>query len=252
MGTDKDWEKWGASDPYYGVYSRDQFRANAITEEARTEFFASGEEHIAKTMQNIAGFFGPWFEPKSALDFGCGVGRLVIPLALRTGHATGVDISPSMLAEARQNCAKAQVDNVSFIESDDQLSQVTGSFDLVHSYIVLQHIAWRRGRTILQSLAKRVNPGGCLAVQISTRRNAPLLVRGLVRLRYAFPPINWARNLLRSRPMFEPAMQLHVYDLEKVRKDLRALGFRTSFIEEPCPGFRSTLLYAQRATTPLG
>jgi cyclopropane fatty-acyl-phospholipid synthase-like methyltransferase len=246
MGTDRDWQNWGATDPYFGVYSRERFRTGSMTGEARSEFFSSGEEHIERTLRDLRQHFGSDVQPKTALDFGCGVGRLVIPLAKRTEQVTGVDVSSAMIAEARRNCDAERVSNASFVESDDQLSRVQGQFDLVHSYIVLQHIAWRRGRRILQALADHVSPGGYLAVQILTGHDAPAAVRGLVRLRYAFPPANWLRNLMRSRPILEPAMQLHIYDLDAVCSDLDRRGFVYALAHEAWPGFRSTLLYARR------
>lgn len=246
MGTDRDWEQWGAHDPYFGVYSREEYRAGASANKARTAFFALGETHIRRIWRDIEAAFGSGFEPRSALDFGCGVGRLVLPLAQRARLVMGVDVSPSMLAEAKRNCSVAGVANAVFTESDDGLSRVTGVFDLVHSYIVLQHIPWRRGRGILQAMAARVAPGGVLAVQILSASTAPRLVRWMVRLRYALPPLNWARNLLRRRPLFEPAMQLHVYDLAAVKSDLERGGFVCSQVDEPFAEFCSTLNYAKR------
>lgn len=246
MGTDRDWEKWGATDPYFGVYSRERFRTETMTTEARDEFFGSGNQHVENIMRDLRRAFGDDVAPTSALDFGSGVGRLVIPLARRTERVTGVDISESMIAEAERNCAEAQVSNATFVESDDTLSRVQGTYDLVHSYIVLQHISWKRGRIILQALADHVSPGGCLAVQFLTGHEAPAIIRGLVRLRYAFPPINWLRNVLRGRPVFEPAMQLHVYDLEVVKRDLEKRGFAWTHQKDPWDGARSIMLYARR------
>ena len=246
VGTDRDWEKWGATDPYFGVYSSERFRSETMTSEARDEFFQSGDQHIENVLRALRQAFDPGFKPKSALDFGSGVGRLVIPLAKRTERVTGVDISASMIAEAKRNCAKAQISNVTFVESDDHLSRVRDSYDLVHSYIVLQHIAWKRGRIILQALADRVAPGGCLAVQFLIGHEAPTIIRGLVRLRYAFPPANWLRNMLRGRPIFEPAMQLHIYDLDVIKRDLKDRGFTLVHEKDPWEGTRSVMLYAHR------
>lgn len=249
MSTDQDWEKWGATDPYFGVYSRERFRSETMTAEARNEFFDSGSQHIENVLRDLRNAFGDDVNPAAALDFGSGVGRLVIPLAKRAERVTGVDISASMIAEAKRNCAAAQVSNATFIESDDTLSRVQGSYDLVHSYIVLQHIAWRRGRVLLQALADRVAPGGYLAVQFLIGHEAPAIVRGLVRLRYAFPPANWLRNLLRGRPVFEPAMQLHVYDLDVIKRDLEERGFTWTHQKDPWEGARSVMLYARRNRT---
>ncbi len=252
MSTDRDWEKWGAADPYFGVYSDEKFRSESMTAAARAEFFASGETHVATILATIKDTFDPAFVPSAAMDFGSGVGRLVIPLARRISNVLGVDVSASMIAECTANCRKAGVDNVRFARSDDTLSAVAAQFDLVHSYIVLQHIPWRRGRRILQAMADRVRPGGYLVVQILTACTEQPLIRGLVRLRYAIPPLNWLSNLLRSRPLFEPAMQLHVYRLQDVQNDLRERGFGTAVCVDESLGdirFKSVILYAKRAAS---
>lgn len=246
MGTDRDWKRWGKNDPYFGVCSESRYREGVMTPESMAAFFQSGEVHVTRTWRDIESVFGGEFSTNSVLDFGCGVGRLLIPFSQRVGRTVGVDISPSMLVEAERNCAAAGVHDVEFIESDDGLGRVQGSFGLVHSHIVLQHIPWRRGRNILAVLADHVEPGGVLAVQLLSGYQGSALLRGLVRLRYAFPPVNWLRNLLRGSPLLEPAMQLHVYDLEAVRDDLLAKGFKCAQIEERLDEFRSTLLYAKR------
>jgi len=79
----------------------------------------------------------------------------------------GVDISPSMLAEARRNCDARGIGNVVLELSDDRLSRVRGDFDLVHSAIVLQHIEVARGRQIFRSLVELVRPGGIAALHLT-------------------------------------------------------------------------------------
>jgi len=217
-----------------------------MTPEARHAFFQSGEVHVERTWRDIERLFKIQFKPMAILDFGCGVGRLVIPFARRADRVVGVDISPAMLAEARCNVEKTGVDRVELVESDDSLSRVVGQFELVHSHLVLQHIPWKRGRHIIAALSGRVAYGGVLALQLLTQYQGSLLVRGLVKLRYAFPPANWVRNLLFGRPLFEPPMQLHVYDLDEIKRNLTKIGFECAHIEESLDAFRSTLLYAWR------
>jgi len=57
-----------------------------------------------------------------------------------------------MLAEARRNMEEMNIANVTLVGSDDRLSQVPGSYDLVHSHIVLQHIPVRRGMGMIGEL----------------------------------------------------------------------------------------------------
>lgn len=251
MGTDKDWETWGSTDPYFGVLSSEEYHRSALDDDAKDRFFRSGEEHVERILGRLQTEFDPQFTPASVLDFGSGVGRLVIPFCKHAQRVVGVDISPSMIAEAQENCRGCGVSNAEFALSDDGLSNVTGQFDLVHSYIVLQHIAWPRGRRLIQSLADRVSPGGFLALQVLVACKAPGISRALTRLRYAFPPANWARNLLRHRPIFEAAMQLHVYPTKALKDDLQALGFHdlVAFADSADlqRDFEGTFLFARRS-----
>ena len=70
-------------------------------------------------LSNIHKHLDPGFQPINALDFGCGVGRLVIPLAKISTSAVGIDVSESMLAEARKNCELNSVHNIDLVKSDD-------------------------------------------------------------------------------------------------------------------------------------
>lgn len=225
MGTDRDWEAWGQNDPYYGVLSREDFRIGTLTAESKQAFFRSGEQHVEALLHTIRTTFCADFRPQQSLDFGCGVGRLLIPLAKHSDRATGIDVSPSMLAEASHNCAEQQIRNVDLVGSDDSLSEVSGEYDLVHSHIVFAHIDPRRGNVLIKTLAGKVSPGGFIAVQVLYCCNAERWKRALVKLRYRLPMLNTLRNLLRGRPPGEPAMQLHVYDLRILLRTLRQQGF---------------------------
>ena len=175
MRTDRQWEKWGATDPYYGVFSNNKFHAKNLTDQVWREFFESGEDHVDRILGTISNVFSPIKNPRTVLDFGSGVGRLVIPFALRVEGVVGVDISTSMIEEATNNCHKFGIKNASFLKSDDQLSLVVEKYDLVHSYVVLQHIPWSRGKAIFAGLAARVKDGGTLPSNFSL--DAMLLLR---------------------------------------------------------------------------
>lgn len=225
MSTDRDWENWGRSDPYFGVLSDERFRAGKMTEDDRSAFFRSGEEHIQSLLGVIRARFGLAFKPRRSLDFGCGVGRLLIPLARASDHATGVDVSASMLAEARRNCEEFGVHNAEFATSDDRLSRIGDDYDLIHSHIVFAHINQRRGHALIEALASKVSPHGFIAVQVLYACTAPRWKRALAKLRYHAPPLNALRNALRGRPLREPPMQLNVYDLADIVRSLNRLGF---------------------------
>jgi ubiquinone/menaquinone biosynthesis C-methylase UbiE len=167
LSTDIEWEKWGARDPYFSVLTHPRFRAAAITEEARKEFFDLGQWHASHVLGTCRQRLSPDFSPERVLDFGCGVGRVLLHFARIAREAVGVDISPSMLREAEQNAQAAGLQNVQLLLSDDQLSRVSGTFDLVHSCIVIQHIEIERGLRIFGELLRRITPGGLGAIHVT-------------------------------------------------------------------------------------
>jgi len=167
VGTDSEWDRWGQQDPYFGVLAHPKFRRTNLTEDVRAEFLATGRAHADYVLGTCRRQIDPQFAPARILDFGCGVARVLIPFAAVATEAVGLDISPAMLAEAARNCAEAGVTNVRLLPSDDELSAIDGSFDLVHSCIVLQHIEPTRGRAIFKRLVERVVPGGIAALQVT-------------------------------------------------------------------------------------
>lgn len=262
MSTDRDWQRWGEQDPYYGVITSDQFRSESLTPESRAAFFETGFHHVAGVIAACQRLFQAEFHPRRVLDFGCGVGRLVVPFARIAQHVVGVDVSPAMLAEADRNCHAHGLANVSLVTSDDRLSAVTGEFDLVHSVITLQHIPVARGLQILRHLIARLAPGGLGAVQLTYGKawladslgqpvaepaSAPLrpLASSLHRLLRREPRSNAAAG--GPQPGADPMMLMHPYPLSEVAFLLQAAamrGFHADFTDHG--GELGVFLYFQK------
>jgi SAM-dependent methyltransferase len=165
--TDDAWVAWGEKDPYFAVITSPEFRRGAMDGQALAKFFEMGERHARYVLDMCRRRVDPGFKPRSALDFGCGVGRVTLPLAREVEHAVGVDIAPGMLAEAEANAQRLGIGNVEWVRSDDGLTGVRSQFDLVHSAIVFQHIDVARGRRLFQRLLECLAPGGIAALQIT-------------------------------------------------------------------------------------
>lgn len=250
--SDKDWERFGKTDPYFAVLTAPEFHGR-LSEPERAKFFASGETHIDTILSIIHERLDPSFAPARALDFGCGVGRLLLPLARRCRDVTGVDVSPSMLAEARRNCEAAGAKGVQLVQSDDDLSAVEGQFDFVHTYIVLQHIPVERGEKFVRKLAAKLLPGGVgmFHVPYSTGRKGPA-GKALYWLRVNVPGAKWALNLVRGRPMRAPVMQMNEYSVTRLLDILWSEGCGETHVRfSEHGGDRGVLLFARKAQVPV-
>jgi 2-polyprenyl-3-methyl-5-hydroxy-6-metoxy-1,4-benzoquinol methylase len=228
---DESWREFGRSDPYFGVLSTDRYRAANLDEAALKEFFASGDAHIARVLDIIACHLNVPTPAGDALDFGCGVGRLVLPLARRFHSVVGIDISDAYIAEAMRNRDRNGLNNIEFFGNLSPFQSNGRQFDLVHSYIVFNHIPWERGKTIIGDLFALLRPGGVLAVHVLHRRQAGPIRRAVSWARRNFAPLHWLINLGRGRRAFEPLMQGNEYPLDTVLPFLHGLGAQGFHVE---------------------
>ena len=241
MTTDIEWEKWGARDPYFSVLTNPKFRAAALDDAAREEFFALGRHHVDHVLGLCRAHIDGAFAPQRVLDFGCGVGRLVLPFAAHAAEVVGVDISPSMLAEARRNCERQGLNNVVLVLSDDTLSAVQGQFDLVHTCIVIQHIEIARGLKLFEQLVQRIAPGGLGALHVSFAWDHHAANHGVAPPPPPPAPQPWwlsTRRALRAwirgpaepaaaaaeAPAADPEMQMNFYNMSQLLFVLQQAG----------------------------
>jgi SAM-dependent methyltransferase len=225
--TDQEWEEWGRREPYFGVITDPRFRRDRLDELARAEFFQSGEVHADYVMQMVRMHIDPGFAPKTVLDYGCGVGRLLIPFAKRARKVVGVDVSTSMLAEAQANCSAAEICHVELRACDDQLSCLSEAFDLVHSFIVLQHIPADRGKRIFKRLLEAVSPGGIGAIHVLYSKQSYSSALGIAPER----ELAWKASLAPSSPGPDPEMQMNPYGATELLFMLQQKGVGRVHIE---------------------
>jgi ubiquinone/menaquinone biosynthesis C-methylase UbiE len=115
---------------------REQFdRAVAVSPEAAVALYSLGSaETLDRATAEIVARLDEWqlIKPDlTALDIGCGIGRLEGALATRLRMMTGIDVSPGMIEEARRRCAG--LSNVEFAVCDGTgLAALAGRrFDLI-------------------------------------------------------------------------------------------------------------------------
>ncbi len=221
--SDSHWRRWGESDPYFGVLCEPRFRAGEIARH-REDFFRSGLLEVEARLATAERHFGA-FARRRALEFGCGVGRLTLPLAATFDEVTALDIAPAMLAEAARNAQAAGRGNIRFALSDDGLSAAPAPYDVVLSSIVFQHIPPRRGLAILAALLDRVAPGGIAAIQLCIGRHDGLASRARFWAQCHVPGVHELVNIKRGRHWREPYMQMNAYPLDAVLALAEAANF---------------------------
>jgi 2-polyprenyl-3-methyl-5-hydroxy-6-metoxy-1,4-benzoquinol methylase len=104
---EKEWQAFAKVAPYYGVLTHPRYMGKRLERDTLGDFMASGEAHIEALITKYESAFGPLAQRSSALDFGCGVGRLAIPLARRFEAVTAVDIAPDIIKLAKQHSQEA-------------------------------------------------------------------------------------------------------------------------------------------------
>ena len=229
--SDESWREFGEQDPYFGVLTEDKFRKSNLTAETLKEFFDSGEDRVAAVLATLYKQVTPSLPKGDALDFGCGVGRLVIPPAARFSQVSGIDISDAYRSEALSNCQSRNIHNVQFLETLAPLMEREARFDLVHSSIVFNHIPWNRGGPIIQQMFDLLRPGGALAIQIKLSRHRSSFRKAGAWLRRNCLPFNWLVNVARGRPAFEPLIQGNAHPLEELLPLLKQRGASNFHIE---------------------
>lgn len=161
----RDWTALGKEDPLWAVYVAPGTKGRGWDVDA---FFATGAAEVAASLAR-ARELGLLSRHEVALDFGCGVGRLSSALLEHVDRVVAVDISPTMLDEARRlgRCG----DRCTFVLNDrpDLAFQPEASVDLVYSSLVLQHLPSELAEGFLQEFARVLRPGGVAVVQTASR-----------------------------------------------------------------------------------
>jgi len=213
--TDQDWAHIAATSPYWGILSVPEYQGNEISPEMQEKFFASGEVAVEAIFHEIRKIW-PSFSPVRSLDFGCGVGRLLFPMAKRSQHAVGVDVAPNMLAMAEAASRRFGIENVELKTSDDKLSQVTGTFDFVHSFIVMQHIPTSRGYRYFRRLLELLQNGGVFAIHFNFAKRRDLMQHELPMAKYYRREGHVLYDLVETHEHPTGTVTMYDYDLNEL------------------------------------
>jgi SAM-dependent methyltransferase len=164
------------------------------------------------------------------LEIGCGSGELTAALATRAEHVLGLDLSPEMLAAARERCR--DLANVDLVQADALAHPLPRDhFDLVVSIATLHHLPLP---PMLARARDALRPGGLLWVLDLTRDETPLeLARSALAV-----PLNLLGRLYTSGRLRPPPEVRAAWDAHGVTDRYLSLGEVRRVAAELLPGAR--------------
>ena len=159
------WDDLGRMDPLWSILTAEGKRYGKWEIE---NFFRSGEEDVNALLSKATALGYPK-RKETALDFGCGVGRLTRALGQHFEKCWGVDIAESMINHAME--LNRDHKNLHFQVNDrEDLSVFRDcAFDIVTSILTLQHVPRRCTiEAYITDFVRIVREGGIVVFQLPT------------------------------------------------------------------------------------
>lgn len=158
------WAYFGLLGSYrrqWDAWARDPERAmRAIAPGTSAETFGpSGEEVVARLRPYVGA-------TDRVLDVGCGMGRIMRPLAPSCREIHGVDVSPRMVRLAREFLADVPNASVHLTSGKDLAIVGAGSFQVAFVLYVLQHLEREHAVRYLAEMWRVLVPGGTIICEV--------------------------------------------------------------------------------------
>lgn len=225
------YDDWGASDALWAVLPFAGKRGNRWD---IGEFFQTGVGEIERVLRSIRALSLP-LRRGTALDFGCGVGRLSQALAEHFDTVWGVDIAPSMIERARAYNRYGTRCRYVLNGRDDLVVLGDTTFDFIYSNITLQHLEPRHAKAYITEFLRVAARPGLAVFHQPTEHRQPALATRPVRhaIKAAIPdPLLAAYRMLRRTMLREPRWEMHGVPREEVARLIEAGGGRLVHAED--------------------
>ncbi|MFN0276210.1 MAG: methyltransferase domain-containing protein [Chitinophagales bacterium] len=168
---DLEWNEKANINPLYAIMSTQEFE-NAeeknISTEQVAKFYDAGKQiwdtNFQPALNKLSGG-----KPLAVLEWGCGMGRLLL-YAMQEKHlCTGVDISSKQLELLKIYFPIPQNPETILYSPLQPIPLPDESFDFIYSHAVLQHIKSRQGLVfVIQEMIRLLKKDGILKIQFRT------------------------------------------------------------------------------------
>lgn len=247
--SDGSWEKFARDDPYRAVLTDngDQWQHDAA---AFQRFFLNGNDFIETATSKFKKHFDRSIGPAdAAIDFGCGVGRLTLPMAKRCRRVVGIDVSETMRETCIGHARRLRLHNVDCYSGLVELEAGSPRFDWLNSYIVFQHIETRQGYRLFDSLLRLLRSSAVISVHFTLfkdERHARFMTNTL---RYFSVDETGVTDYYPSGDFYKPdEMMMNDYRLDRLVQIMRDNKFERYFIDmEDQDGMHGAIIYSIRS-----
>ncbi len=136
------------------------------------------EAAYQRKLETTRGYLTPQME---VMEFGAGTGATAIAHAPFVKHIHAVDISPKMLAIARDKADAAAIENISFEQSSiDAFERPDASFDAILGLSILHLLIDREA--VIAKVFRMLRPGGVFVSSTTCMGDAHGLLRGVLKV----------------------------------------------------------------------
>jgi trans-aconitate 2-methyltransferase len=148
-----------------------------------------------------------WLAPQPGeriLDAGCGAGQLTSEIAASGAHVTGLDSSPAMIAQARQNYP-----DITFVLDDVRTFALPDPFDAIFSNAVLHWV--QPPEQAIQAFHRALKPGGRFVAEFGGKGNVQQVMEA-VRAIHADFDFPWYYPSIAE---YAALLEAHCFDVEQ-------------------------------------
>ena len=210
----RQWHTWGKKDPLWAILSEPDKKDGRWNPD---EFFETGRIEVADVLKR-AMQLAP-VEYNSAMDFGCGIGRLSLALAEHFESVVGIDVAESMISQANE--VNRSPERCRYIHNLSENIAVLAdrSVDFIYSSITLQHVETPLACGYLREFFRIATPGGHVIFQLPSRPRSPLWHRIK-----SMAPKEFGNFVWRMRTASPEAMETYFMSEDQVRSVVEAAG----------------------------